>query len=124
MEKYFTKEQIERLADAVEYFNTAVNANYKRASTVTLNNLVADIYLEATGKVLNRNWGCGTCVLNAYKEAGRLYYDSVKHYEEENAVEPNGTVQTETEPANAKKTPKKTVTKNKKPNGTTRGNKK
>lgn len=117
MEKYFTKEQIERLADAVEYFNTAVNANYKRASTVTLNDLVADIYLEATGKVLNRNWGCGTCVLNAYKEAGRLYYDSVKHYEEENAV------QTETEPAPAKKTPKKTVTKNKKPNGT-RGNKK
>lgn len=82
MEKYFTKEQIERLKDAVEYFNTAVNANYKRASQSSLNDLVADVYEQATGEKLQRNWHCGSCVLNCYRKAGQLYFESLKHLEE------------------------------------------
>lgn len=79
--KYFTREQIAILKPAEEYFNTVVHSHYKRASTVTLNELVADIYLQATGEQVARNWGCGSCVMTCYEKAGRLYYESKEYWE-------------------------------------------
>lgn len=79
--KYFTREQIQLLKPAEEYFNTVVHSHYKRASYRELNELVADIYLQATGEQVARNWGCGSCVMTCYEKAGRLYYESKEYWE-------------------------------------------
>lgn len=87
MKKYFTKDEIATLKKAETYFYTATKENYKRASTSSLNNLVADIYEKVTGNRVNRNWTCGTCVLNCYKAAGALYYESIRYWEEKDGEE-------------------------------------
>ena len=81
MDKYFTKEQLDRLQEASHYFYTAVYENFKRGTMAPLNNLVAEEYFKATGQNLNTNWNCNSCCLNNYKTAGRLYFDSIKHWE-------------------------------------------
>ena len=97
MNKYFTKEQINRLQEASHYFYTAVYENYKRGTMSPLNNLVAEVYTEATGEKLNPNWSCNSCCLNNFKTAGRLYFDSVKYWQDQEPVAK--AVENETEPA-------------------------
>ena len=66
-----------------------------------LNNLVAEEYFKATGQNLNTNWNCNSCCLNNYKTAGRLYFDSIKHWENQDkpTVKILAAVEEETEPA-------------------------
>lgn len=113
MEKYFTKEQLKRLAVAEQNFYTAVKENYKRGTMQTINNLVADEYEKTTGEKLNRNWNCGACCLNNFKTVGRLYFESKEYWKEQE----KNIVQTETEPALKTKELEKTVAKNNKPKG-------
>lgn len=124
--KYFTKEQLKKLEVAEYHFATAVNSNYKRGTMRQMNEMLADEYEKATGEKLNRNWSCANCCLNNFKVIGRLYFESKKYYEEQeqhgwqqltfnfDAVEPNGTVLTETEPSAPKATTQKKVANKKK----------
>ena len=79
--KYFTKEQIEKLSVAESYFSTAVYANYKRGTMMSLNELIADIYEKTTGEKVSRNWTCANCCLNNYKMIGKLYFESKEKLE-------------------------------------------
>ena len=126
--KYFTKEQLKKLEVAEYHFATAVNSNFKRGTMRQMNEMLADEYEKATGEKLNRNWSCANCCLNNFKVIGRLYFESKKHYEEEeqqaqqlvfnfDAVEP------EPEPAPKNNAPEKTVTNQKKKAGRPKKNK-
>lgn len=119
--KYFTKEQIERLKEASIHFYTAVHENFKRGTMAPLNNLVADIYFEATGEKLNPNWSCNTCCLNNFKTAGRLYFDSIRYWQDQEPAAKNETVETETEPALKTNELEKTVANNNTPKPKSKG---
>lgn len=119
--KYFTKEQLKKLEVAEYHFATAVNSNYKRGTMRQMNEMLADEYEKATGEKLNRNWSCANCCLNNFKVIGRLYFESKKHYEEQQLTfdfegANNDAALTETEPAPENKPSTKTVTKNTKKN--------
>lgn len=77
MKKYFNKEQLELLKEAEEYFYTVIKAQYKRGTPITLNDKIADIYDSLGEDKINRNWNCNTCIYNAFKKIGELYYESL-----------------------------------------------
>lgn len=83
--KYFSKEQINELKalDVIKHFDTAIDSNYKRGTTRDIIVRVADIYDEATGNKVTRNFNCGSCVLNLFKTAGKLYRESVLYHKQE-----------------------------------------
>lgn len=86
--KYFTEQQTELLKEAEIHFYTAINANYKRATTARLNDYIADVYEATTGDKIQRNWQCGTCVLNCYKTVGALYFESKEYWEHQKTNDP------------------------------------
>lgn len=83
--KYFTKKQLEQLSQYEEHFRTVVKALYKRATPARVNDMVADIYEQTTGEVLQRNWSCAHCGFTIFKKCGELYYASLEHYKVEDA---------------------------------------
>lgn len=78
MGKLFTSKQIKKLKEAEKYFNTVLNLQYKMATPSSLNELVVDVYEEATGETLKRNFSCNKCCYNIYATVGRLYYNSIE----------------------------------------------
>lgn len=78
--KVFTKEQIELLKPYEQYFRTVIKAKYKRATSSHVNDIVANIYEEATGEILQRNWSCPNCIFEIFKKCGELYYSSLEYY--------------------------------------------
>lgn len=86
---YFNRQQIKQLSKLKEHFETVIYAQWKRGTTITENELMADVYERVTGKRLNRNWACGQCVYNAYKEVGELYFKSIMQLETEQAMKTN-----------------------------------
>lgn len=83
--KYFNKEQIKQLkdADVIKHFDTVLDSDYKRGTTSEQNNMVADIYDAATGGKVSRNFGCKSCIYNLYRNAGKLYRQSVEFQKKE-----------------------------------------
>lgn len=84
--KYFTKEQVKELREigAVQHFDSVLNSNYKRGTTTRQDNIVADIYDEAVGIKISRNFSCKSCVFNLYRDAGTLYRNSLEYIKKEN----------------------------------------
>lgn len=78
--KVFTKEQIELLKPYEQYFRTVVKAKYKRATSSHVNDIVANIYEDTTGEILQRNWNCPHCTFEIFKKCGELYYRSLEYY--------------------------------------------
>lgn len=78
--KYFNKTQINKLqkSGAVAYFETIIKTQVKRGTSHYLDDLVADIYRDATGEEVARNWSCNKCCYNLYKKAANLYYSSLE----------------------------------------------
>lgn len=90
MERRFTKDELEQLQAAEYYFNTVIQSAYKRATGGKLDTLVADIYDAATGKKIARNFSCGICSFNMYKQVGTKYFEDKKYYEQVGKeLEPN-----------------------------------
>ena len=83
---YYTKEQITELKelDVIQHFNTALDSDYKRGTSSTQDNKVADIYDAATGGKVNRNFSCKSCVFNLYRNAGELYRKTLEWQKKEN----------------------------------------
>ena len=86
--KYFTKQQMKSLEDlnAIRHFDTVLDSGFKRGTPDSLNNAVADIYDEATGEKISRNFGCKVCCFNLYKKAGTLYRSSKAYYDAQQKI--------------------------------------
>lgn len=83
---YYTKEQILKIRelDVVKHFNTVLDSQYKRGTTSVQDTALADIYDAATGKKVSRNFNCKSCVFNLYRDAGKLYRESLELQMKEN----------------------------------------
>lgn len=113
--RYFTKEEIDELKQYEHDFYTSVKMQYKRNSMRRDCEKVADIFEETGQKIVSRNWSCGNCQLNAFKQVGEWYYKSIEELEKEKEQELNATKeseQTEQELKPKELKPKKTVKKN------------
>lgn len=82
----FSKQDLKELKDmgAVEHFDTILNSDFKRGTPHAMNVRVAELLDAARGQVVNRNLSCRSCVYELYKQAGRLYYESLAHIQKEN----------------------------------------
>lgn len=76
--KLLNKKQIKRLEPYEEHFETIIKAKYKRATSSRVNDIVADVYEEATGEILKRNWSCAHCIYDVFEKCGKLYYKSLE----------------------------------------------
>lgn len=85
--KLLSEKQIKQLEDlgAVPHFNSVLDSNYKRGTSSELNTAVADIYDEATGTKISRNFGCKICCMNLFRQTGTLYRNSVAYYKQKKA---------------------------------------
>ena len=83
---YYTKEQILKIRelDVVKHFDTVLDSQYKRGTTSVQDTALADIYDAATGKKVSRNFNCKSCVFNLYRDAGKLYRESLEFQMKEN----------------------------------------
>ena len=83
---YYTQEQLKTLKDigAVQHFNTVLDSDYMRSASLDMCTVVADIYDEVTGGKVSRNFGCKSCVYNLYRDAGRIYRNTLAHIQSEN----------------------------------------
>lgn len=77
---YFTKEELEELKEAEQYFKTIITQQFKLYSPKRLNAKVAEIYEYRTKKKLHKNFSCNVCVYNIYKTVAQLYYASIEYY--------------------------------------------
>ena len=98
-----TKSDIEKLKPLEPYF-LQIRENYKRASSIKEDMIVAEIYERITGKK-ETNFACGQCSFNMYKVVGDAYFDALKTLE-------STTDDTKTNTPNKNKTTTKTVKKN------------
>lgn len=118
--RYFTKEEIDELKQYEHDFYTSVKMQYKRNSMRRDCEKVADIFEETGQKIVSRNWSCGNCQLNAFKQVGEWYYKSIEELEKEkekakeeqelNATKESEQTEQELKPKELK--PKKTAKKN------------
>lgn len=84
--RYFTQEEINELKQYEHDFYTSVKMQYKRNSMKRDCEKVADIFEETGQKIVSRNWSCGNCQLNAFKQVGEWYYASIQELEKEKEV--------------------------------------
>lgn len=78
----FTEAQMEALKPIEKELGRAYRSNYKRSTTYSVNKMVSDYVNEATGHVEARNLGCGTCVLNLFRKAGEIYFNTLEEMKE------------------------------------------
>lgn len=74
--KMLTKDDINTLKPFEVYFNQ-IRENYKRASSIKEDMIVAEIYERITGKK-ETNFACGQCVFKMYKTVGEHYYQALE----------------------------------------------
>lgn len=104
MDKILTKEEIEyiKTSGIVDNLYTIKTGHYKRNTTTSMNNAVADIVDKYSDSPTNRkNFSCGKCVYNLYEKLMNLYYSSIEYYDK---------VECETEPTTISSEDKKVVT--------------
>lgn len=75
----FNKNELKKLKEAEPYLVSAVKSGYKLGTSNRLDNIVADCYEALTGKVVKRNFNCGKCVYNLYREVGEIYLKSISN---------------------------------------------
>ena len=81
----YSKEQIAELKklDVIQHFKTVLDSDYKRGTSSTQDNKVADIFDAATGGKVSRNFSCKSCVFNLYRKAGELYRETLEWMKKE-----------------------------------------
>lgn len=85
--KYYTKEQLKQIEElgVIQHFNTVIDSDYKRGTTAHQNETLADIYDAATGGKVSRHFGCKTCIMNLYRNAGQLYRKTLEYNKQKQA---------------------------------------
>ena len=89
-----TKSDIEKLKPLEPYF-LQIRENYKRASSIKEDIIVAEIYERITGNK-ETNFACGQCSFRMYKTVGDAYFEALKENET--------TTNTDNKPNTVKKT--------------------
>lgn len=109
--KLFNQDEIAILAQAEKYFYTTTKLNYKSATPIVLNQLVAELYDTKLGEKHKYNFSCSKCMFDLYKNCGTLYYKSKEYYEKKalEAIENNEVVNTPTETKKKAGRPRKTT---------------
>ena len=110
----YTDEQFAALAPFEDNFRTAIGGEWTRRIRTADQLRIKEIYEAATKSRIPFNQGCGTCLLNLLKRAGRLYF--ADKTEREVAPKPET-------PENTPKTPQISPSRAKKGNGTKTSNK-
>ena len=84
---YYTKEQLKQIEElgVVQHFNSVLDSDYKRGTTAKQNETLADIYDAATGGKVSRHFGCKTCIMNLYRNAGLLYRKTLEYNKQKQA---------------------------------------
>lgn len=77
--KYFTKEQLDKLKPLEKYLTSSFKYGYKRGTSTDENKLLIDVWFDFTSETL-KNFSCGTCNLNNYKTVGKVYFESIEYY--------------------------------------------
>ena len=90
------KSDIEKLKPLEPYF-LQIRENYKRASSIKEDMIVAEIYERITGKK-ETNFACGQCSFRMYKTVGDAYWKALKENETKT------TTTTDNKPKTVKKT--------------------
>lgn len=98
MTRHYTPAEMERLAPFADHFRTAVEARWSRYPGRDALALINDTYNAATGGHARLTADCGVCLLRLMRDAGKLYFDTLKAQAEAKAEEA---------PAPAKKAPAK-----------------
>lgn len=93
--KYFTKQQLKKLSPFEKHFFNIQNYLYKEHTSPKDNETVADIWDNYTGEKCQRTWGCGQCVYKLFKNAGKVYFESKKYYENKAETKRGQTKKTE-----------------------------
>ena len=88
------KSDIEKLKPLEPYF-LQIRENYKRASSIKEDMIVAEIYERITGNK-ETNFACGQCSFRMYKTVGDAYWEALKENET--------TTTTDNKPKTVKKT--------------------
>ena len=70
----YTDEQFAALAPFEDNFRTAIDGEWTRRVRTPDQLRIKEIYEAATRSRIPFNQGCGTCLLNLLKRAGRLYF--------------------------------------------------
>ena len=70
----YTDEQFAALAPFEDNFRTAIDGEWTRRIRTPDQLRIKEIYEAATKSRIPFNQGCGTCLLNLLKRAGRLYF--------------------------------------------------
>ena len=109
----YTDEQFAALAPFEDNFRTAIDGEWTRRVRTPDQLRIKEIYEAATRSRIPFNQGCGTCLLNLLKRAGRLYFADKK--EREVATKPET-------PVEAPKMPQISPSRAKKGNGTKTSN--
>lgn len=80
----YTAEQFAELSKWEENFRTALGTHtgWTKRVSVPDQRRIRAIYMEATGDRIPFNFGCGTCLLNLLKRAGKRYFDDKAAREE------------------------------------------
>lgn len=99
---YFTKDEIELLKQAEQYFKTVIKYKYKSASPIKLNQLVAQLYDSKTKLHPKYNFSCSKCMYTLFNNCGKLYFES-KEYWEKKALEETKIREVEQVPTEPKK---------------------
>ena len=81
----YKPEQLEELYQWERNFTTAIQGNWTPRISIPSQKRIKAIYTEATGERIPFNIGCGHCVLNLLKRAGKLYFADKKEIEEAEA---------------------------------------
>lgn len=77
--KYFTKEQLDKLKPLEKYLTSSFKYGYKRGTSTDENKILKDVWFELTQETL-KNFNCGQCELTNYKTVGKVYFESIEYY--------------------------------------------
>lgn len=72
---------METLSAFEDRFRSSIYFDYYRNLSAGNLDKIASVYDEATGKRSNRNWSCGTCIMNYLREVGKIYFKDKEEYE-------------------------------------------
>lgn len=73
--KTFTQAQMRTLAQWEPQFRSVVKSRYLRGVGRSSAGIIAEVYREATGKVIPVNANCSKCIFNLLEEVGRAYFE-------------------------------------------------
>ena len=110
----YTDEQFAALAPFEDNFRTAIDGEWTRRIRTPDQLRIKDIYEAATKSRIPFNQGCGTCLLNLLKRAGRLFFQDKEKREAAPAPE---------KPVEAARKPQISPSRTKKGNGAKTSNK-